>query len=956
MVAPRTILLVEDNALTRKMLRLTLESDGYSVVEAADGRGALAAVEAGMPGLVVQDLVLPDMSGFDLLERLRAAPGGRDTPIVAVSGFMSRFAEHGAAPAQFNAVLLKPVKPSRLLEVLRAYCPEPGAPAASFGAGRRLLLVHDDPLQLEVARARLADLGFVVATASSSVEGLRAARAQPPDVIVAEALMPELDGFELCLRLRREPVLAGVPVVLVAAWHPTESERALARRAGASDLVAGAEGRTDLTVALGAALRGAPPEPVEEASAEVQLAQARIVVRQLERRVAAGARLARRCSMQAAEIALLGGVSDALAKRGDWGVAMRDVLSATLDAAGMLKGALFLRDPAAGLVLRSAIGLTPAEEQGLGGGFGQHRLLDEIVARQAVLSLPAPGGAAAAILDGLGVRDGAIVPLVSEGQGVGAMILAARHADVQLEDAIAFARAIGSQLVQALALARSIDRLAASELRYRTVTESASDAIAIMTPDGVCVEVNQTMERALGLPRARIVGRRLGDFEVAGPEPDADPARRWADRGAPRQLRRSDGVIVLMEFATQPVTLAGEELVFAIGRNVTERVSAQAQLMASDRMASVGLLAAGVAHEVNNPLAAVTSNLDHAGAEIDRLAPTLGGPPFESMRGALRDARAAADVVRTIVRDLMTLSRADEDETATDVERVLEWSLRLAGHAIRHRARIVRDYQPVAPVAANEPRLGQVFLNLILNASQALPDGKGATNEIQIRTRPDGPAWVLVEVEDNGCGIPPEVMARLFTPFVTTKAPGVGTGLGLSICRDIIAGLGGTITAQSSVGRGSIFRVRLRAQPGGPVAEVRPPAAPAVAGAVRGKVLVVDDEPLVGRAVWRILSNAHDVRTLTQASEALAEIVAGARYDLILCDLMMPVMTGADLYHALASQAPDQAERLVFMTGSALTATVRDLLDSVPNPWLIKPFDVQRLKAMVDERLRVVKG
>ncbi len=394
---------------------------------------------------------------------------------------------------------------------------------------------------------------------------------------------------------------------------------------------------------------------------------------------------------------------------------------------------------------------------------------------------------------------------------------------------------------------------------------------------------------------------------------------------------------------------------FAIGRDVTEQVRAHTQLMVSDRMASIGTLAAGVAHEINNPLAAVTANLDLALLEVGELAARLSGAAdLRELEDEIRDARTAAEQVRHIVRDLKIFSRAEEDRRGpVDVHAVLESALRMAWNEIRHRARVVKDYGRIPRVMANESRLGQVFLNLIVNAAQAIPEGHADANEIRIATRKEGAAgdFVLVELADTGSGIPAAIRHKLFDPFFTTKPAGVGTGLGLAICHRIITGLGGDISVTSEVGQGTTFRILL------PVATARPeetipPPAPTLSAQRRGRILVVDDEKVVATAVKRVLGADHDVKVLTSAQEALRRISGGERFDVILCDLMMPVMTGVDLHSELARTAPDQAACMVFLTGGAFTPRARAFLDEVPNPRLDKPFELSTLRALVQERLR----
>lgn len=383
----------------------------------------------------------------------------------------------------------------------------------------------------------------------------------------------------------------------------------------------------------------------------------------------------------------------------------------------------------------------------------------------------------------------------------------------------------------------------------------------------------------------------------------------------------------------------------------SERRKMQEQLMISDRMASVGTLAAGVAHEINNPLAALMANLDLMAQDFSEGRGDWSASRIQEMEESLRDARECADRVRHIVKDLKIFSRADEDRRgAVDVHRVLESSLRMAWNEIRHRARLAKDYGDVPLVDANEARLGQVFLNLVVNAAQAIPEGNTDKNEIRLVTKVDADGRVVVEVRDTGSGIPEAVISKIFDPFFTTKPIGVGTGLGLAICHRIVLGMGGQITVESDVGKGTTIRLTL------PVAKtsldsVTPPPLAVLTGR-RGRVLIVDDEPMLGGVIRRMLAAEHDVVAVASAREAIELVKSGERFDVILSDLMMPEITGMDMHAALTVAAPDQAESIVFMTGGAFTSRAREFLGEVRNPRLEKPFDVNTLRALIYSRLR----
>ena len=252
---------------------------------------------------------------------------------------------------------------------------------------------------------------------------------------------------------------------------------------------------------------------------------------------------------------------------------------------------------------------------------------------------------------------------------------------------------------------------------------------------------------------------------------------------------------------------------------------------------------------------------------------------------------------------------------------------------------------------ASETRLGQVFLNLVVNAAQAIAEGRANDNAITVTTgvAPDG--QVVVEIADTGCGMPPEVLARLFTPFFTTKPVGVGTGLGLSICQRIVTGFGGAITVTSEVGHGTTFRIvlpRARREDTGE----RPATLADPVPRRRGRILVIDDEPMITKALGRTLAGDHAVTSVSSAGEAMALLATAPLFDVILCDIMMPQMTGVELYDELRRRDPALADRIIFLTGGAFTSSTRAFLDSVPNQRVEKPFDPHHLRTLISDRIR----
>ncbi len=417
-------------------------------------------------------------------------------------------------------------------------------------------------------------------------------------------------------------------------------------------------------------------------------------------------------------------------------------------------------------------------------------------------------------------------------------------------------------------------------------------------------------------------------------------------------LTRKDGTLVWSEVLLSPVRATGEDITHFVAthRDITATKELQAKLVAAERVAAVGTLAAGVGHEINHPLAYLVLNLEAAARHLS----DGGLPGTRDALGGVRGALEGAERIRLIVRDLQVFSRqSEQDRGLVDLNVLVPPAVRIVSHALRHRARVVEEFGTVPRVMGNEARLGQVLLNLLVNAMQAIAEGSPALNEVRVRTSMDASGRARVDVVDTGAGIPAHVLPRIFEPFFTTKPTGEGTGLGLSICQQIVRSHGGELEVRSEPGRGSVFSMLLPAAP----VQVSTPPRPAafspvpVARSRRGRVLVVDDEPRLAQSMRLLLEPYHDIVTTTRGSEALALVAAGHRFDVILCDLQMPETDGAAVYRRLCAQAPALAERVVFISGGAYTAESRAFIDTVPNRVLEKPVRPEVLMATVDSAL-----
>lgn len=518
------------------------------------------------------------------------------------------------------------------------------------------------------------------------------------------------------------------------------------------------------------------------------------------------------------------------------------------------------------------------------------------------------------------------------------------------------------------AAARSVDTLDFPQVSVPPPRDSAEVAFQDMIerlPIGVAIHfqgviryANAAMLGTLGFPTMEhVVGKPILDFVEPQDRPVVAERMRALVEGRPLAAARvrlfhADGRVVPCE--TTPVRMIdfrGEPCNLVLVQDITERLEMEVKLQLADRMVSLGTMAAGVAHEVNNPLAYVIGNLELVREALRELP--SDGQDLGNIDRMLTEALEGGERVRRIVLDLKTFSRAAEEPGApVDVHAVLETAIRIAGNEIRHRARLVRKFGQVPRIEANESRLAQVFLNLLVNAAQAIPEGEAENNTIGLATRVDLLGRVVVEVTDSGAGIEPEVQRRMFDPFFTTKPVGIGTGLGLSIVHGIVASMGGELTFESQPGHGSTFRVHLPALAAGrrtsspPPEDVPSAPAPSTGGA---RILCVDDEPAILEMLEAALAG-HRLRCVSSGYDGLLACLS-EDWDLVLCDLMMADLSGIDVWERVTARRPELGERFVFLTGGAFTPRAREFLGRVPNARMEKPFRIEAIKRLVAQRL-----
>ncbi len=486
-------------------------------------------------------------------------------------------------------------------------------------------------------------------------------------------------------------------------------------------------------------------------------------------------------------------------------------------------------------------------------------------------------------------------------------------------------------------------RLQQSVESFRALIENLPEGV-IAHRDEVVHYANPAALRLLGDPDVHSV--------VGLPLSRLIPPQEWDRWQAALAANPSSGPITLeehhlhtfddrdeipVESSTFAASFQNEPSLISIFRDLTERKKMRMKMMHMERMSAVGTLAAGVAHEINNPLTFVSGNLE-------LLAEALQNPPHflrnaDDWANAVGDARQGAERIRKIVSDLRTYSAQRHEEIGpVDLQDVIETSINMAQNEIKHRATLKRDFDDVPPVLGEPAGLGQIALNLLINAAHAIPDGSAHDHQIRARLRSDGKE-VFFSVSDTGRGIPENLLNRIFDPFFTTKPQDQGTGLGLAICRNIAQRFGGEISVDTEVGKGTTFTVTLPAADPALHNDEHPPQNTTHdLPETRPRVLIIDDEPLVARVLRRSLNPTFEIHEVHRTQHALDLLRNGDSFDAILCDLMMPETNGADFYHLLQQERPELLPQLIFITGGAVTPMAARFIDETDRPVLQKPI------------------
>lgn len=494
-------------------------------------------------------------------------------------------------------------------------------------------------------------------------------------------------------------------------------------------------------------------------------------------------------------------------------------------------------------------------------------------------------------------------------------------------------------------------RLADTQKRFTVLFHQMNDAAVLADVEtGLVMEANQPAELLWGKPVSELIGKHQSTLHPPDLSDEARHAFKThidallsnnrANLSVP--ILRADGTLVPTEISSSLIEIDGRTCILGVFRDIRERIKAEqdlrerdAQIQLSSHLASMGTLAAGVAHEINNPLTYVIGNLDLMKTLLDEK-----GIDDPELTEALTAAATGGRYVREIVLDLKAISRMDPGDNSCDAAEVLRIASRIAMSDLRHSARLDMNLPDLPSVPMSSARLTQVVLNILSNATRAFPDTNQNRNRISIRAdHSDG--RVRIEIEDNGVGIKPDDLKKVWEPFFTRSSKTGGTGLGLSICRRILQEAGGSIDLRSERGVGTTVTISLpvvesdKAEPRKPAPDPRPKPSN------RRRLLVVDDDVLVSNVVERMLRKDFDITVHNSAHAALKEIENGKRFDVVLCDIMMPELDGPAFYDAVGDKVP-----FLFLTGGAVANKGIEFESrmAAEGRILFKPFETAELR------------
>ena len=582
------VLVVEDNAITRKMIRVALESAGYGVLEAADGKSAVHLVKK-RPALILQDLLLPDIDGFDLVRQLRKALADPRIPILACTGLMSKLEEARTIRGGFTDYLFKPIEPFRLLQIVERYLVKPPGRSRKAKEKITVLLVDDNPVELKLEKLALEADGFDVITAIDGKQAWQMAEEQRPDAVLCDLVMPQMTGFDLCMALRKDPRFCTLPIVITSSSgsYIDDEDRKLAETVGADAFVDRTPDLKEVVEALRAALdRSSHPHPTSD-SAALNEEYVQRLVSHLEHQTSRNAELMRRAAEDKAQLAVVARITETLNQKLPLRAVLREALALILDAAGSSLGAIYLAEADGKLVLQSQIGYNEARLDELQDFFGYSSLLYRASREKKALRIPSPEIAQDSIDDlrhKTNVPSLLIAPLVVADASEGVLVAFSSRSDLD-DEWVNSVKTVTSQLAQAVLLARTSVRVSESEQRFRELAENINEIFFVTGRGGSPVHyVSPAYEQITGRKCTDLYRDPLAWLENIHPDdrPRVAQALRSDSVNSDQEYRivKASGEVRHLRSRAFPVTADNGELVRIVGiaEDVTERKRAEQAL------------------------------------------------------------------------------------------------------------------------------------------------------------------------------------------------------------------------------------------------------------------------------------------------------------------------------------------------------------------------------------------
>jgi two-component system, NtrC family, sensor kinase len=796
------------------------------------------------------------------------------------------------------------------------------------------ILIIDDSKQIcsMLAEYVLPELGYRPSIANTGRQGLSLLRQRLPDLILLDLQLPDISGLDLLRLLAQEGY--DVPVILMTA-HGSEAIAVEAFRLGARNYLIKPFSETEAQAVIDQALRE------------------RRLTREKEQ-------LTKNLRQRVQELTVLYSIGKSVSALLDQEELLVRIVEAGVYITRAEEGFLLLRDPERNeLYLRAAKNLGEQRAQKL------RMPIDDGIAGQVIRTGKpirldkANGSTHFKIKTGFLVRAILQVPLVVGSNVIGVLAVDNQQSERTFNENDQYLlSALADYAAIALDNAWLYEEVKSSEARYRDLFANAYDLIFTLDRRLTLLSINKVGPALTGAPEEQLVGRPLRELCI--PEAWGPTEQLFADllRGRPLQpfdlqLRGLDDTPVFLEVSARLVKDGQRDVIHCIARDLTERQKLEQQLLRSEKLSAIGQLVAGVAHEVNNPLTSISGY-----TQLMLRDQNLPASAHDDLKHINTQAERAA----RIVQNLLLFAREHKPQRLLiDLNENVRSTLSLRAYQLRvDNIRVVTDLAPDLPRTVADPfQLQQVFLNLINNAHHAMVE-RGGQGTLTLTTgvapsqaldsATPGQPVLRLSVRDTGVGIPARDLHRIFDPFFTTKPVGQGTGLGLSICSGIVQEHGGRIWAESEAGNGTTVHVELPLLEAALQADdeghdegqdAEPERLPG------SRVLVVDDEEPVGQLLARLLRDLGHVATVAVSGGEALELIARENFDLVLSDVKMPGMNGFELHQEIGRRNPELGARVVFVTGDTLSAATLARIAQTGNPYIAKPFQIERLETLV---------